>query len=62
MGILRRDHQGHGMLLMGLLGEGNNPATGPEAAVEPQFAGTPKAFQLGPGELPAGYQTGKGDR
>ena len=61
MGILRRNHQGPGLLLMGLFGEGNHPATGPQAAVEAQFSGTPEALQLRAGELPAGHQQGQGD-
>ena len=46
---------------MGLVGEGDHPATGPEAAVEAQFACTPEALQLRAGELPAGHQKGQGD-
>ena len=61
MGILRRNHQGPGLLLMGLFGEGNHPATGPQAAVEAQFSVTPEALQLMAGELPAGHQQGQGD-
>ena len=61
MGILRRNHQGPGPLLMGFFGEGNHPSTGPEAAIESQFSGTPEALQLRAGELPAGHQQGQGD-
>ena len=62
MGILRRDHQGPGLLLMRLLGEGDHPATGPQAAVEAQFARAPEALDLGPGQLTAGHQQRQGDR
>ena len=61
-GIAGGDDQGPGLLLMGLIGQGDHPATGSEAAVEPQFAGTPEALQLGAGELPAGHQQRQGDR
>ena len=62
LSVLRRNHQGLGLLLLGrLFGEGNHPATGPEAAVESQFARTPEALQLRAGELPAGHQQGQGD-
>ena len=46
---------------MGFFSKGNHPATGPEAAVEPQLARTPEALQLRAGELPAGHQQGQGD-
>ena len=61
MGILRRDHQGPGLLLMRLLGEGDHPATGPQAAVEAQFARAPEALDLGPGQLTAGHQQRQGE-
>ena len=59
--ILRRNHQGKGLLLLGLVGEGDHPATGLEAAVEAQFTCAPEALQLRAGELPAGHQQGQGD-
>ena len=55
------NHQGPSFLLMGLFGEGNHPATGPQAAVEASLFGTPEALQLRAGELPADHQQGQGD-